>query len=57
MFILAKYVFLVLLSSSRSLATTYTSLNNEPCIIRPTFFDFNPVEIHCYPFMMDIVDG
>ena len=33
---LIKQVFTALLSFSRSLATKYVSLNNEPWMIRPT---------------------
>ena len=35
------------------------SLNNEPCIIRPTIIDLNPVELNYYPFMinLDKLDG
>ena len=35
-----------------SLATKFVSLNNEPCMIRPTLIDLNPVELNYYPFMI-----
>ena len=34
-----KPVFIVLLRSSGSLATKCMSLNNEPCMIRPTLIN------------------
>ena len=34
---------IVLLSFSESLATKCVSLNNEPCMARPTLIDLNPV--------------
>ena len=45
MFSLIKQVFIVLLSNSKSLATKCLSLNDEPCMVRPTFIDLNPVEL------------
>ena len=45
MFSLIKQVFIVLLSFSESLATKYVSLNDEPCMIRPTLLDLNSVEL------------
>ena len=41
-----KQVLIALLSFIGSLATKYVSLNNEPCIIRPTLIDLNPVELN-----------
>ena len=38
-------MFIVLMSFSSPLATKYVSLNNEPCIARPTLIDLNPVEL------------
>ena len=55
MFNLIKQVFIVLLSFSSSLArhrTTCRFLNNEPCIVRPTLIDLNPVELKYYPCMI-----
>ena len=34
---------IALLSFSESLATKCVSLNNEPCMARPTLIDLNPV--------------
>ena len=34
---------LIALSFSESLATKCVSLNNEPCMARPTLIDLNPV--------------
>ena len=44
MFGLIIEVFIVSLSFSGSLATKSVSLNNEPCLIRCTLIDLNPVE-------------
>ena len=52
MFRLLKQVFIVLLSFNRSTATV--SLNNEPCMIRPSLTDFNPVEFNYYSFMISL---
>ena len=52
---LIKQVFIVLMSFSESLArdqTRYLLLNDEPCIVRPTLTDLNPVEFKHYPFMI-----
>ena len=46
MFGLIKKVSIVLLIFSRSIATKYVSLNNEPCMIRSTLIDLNPVELN-----------
>ena len=54
MFSLIKQVFLVLLSFSSSLATKCLSFNDEPCIVRPTLVDLNPVELKYYPFMISL---
>ena len=54
MFNLIKQVFVVLLSFSRSLATKCVSLNDKPCMIRPTLIDLNPVELKYYPFMISL---
>ena len=37
---LIKQVLFVLSSSSESLATKCVSLNDEPCMVRPTVIDF-----------------
>ena len=54
MFSFIKQVFLVLLSFSSSLATKCVSLNDEPCIARPTLLDLNPVEIKYYSFRISL---
>ena len=62
MFSLIKQVFIVLLSFSESLArvakvsdrTKCLSSNDEPCIVRPSLIDLNPVELKYYPFMINL---
>ena len=54
MFSLIKQLLTVLLSFSSSLATKCISLNDEPCMIRPTLTDLNPVEFKYYPFMISL---
>ena len=54
MFRLIKQVFIALLSFSGSLTTKCVSLNNEPCMIRPTLIDLNPVELNYYPFLISL---
>ena len=62
MFSLIKQVLIVLLFFSESLArvskvsdrTKYLLLNDEPCMVRPTFIDLNPVELKYYPFMISL---
>ena len=54
MFWLIKEVFIALLSFSESLATKFVSLNNEPCMIRPTLIDVNPFELSYYPFVISL---
>ena len=43
MFSLIKQLFIILLSFSSSLTTKCLSLNDEPCMIRPTLINLNPV--------------
>ena len=45
-------LFIVLLSFS-SLATKCL-LNDEPCMVRPTLIDMNPVELKYYSFMINL---
>ena len=52
MFSLIKQVFIVLLSFSESLATKCLFLNDEPCMVRPSFIDMNPVELKYCSFMI-----
>ena len=40
------------MKSRRSLATTCVSLNNIPCIVRPTLVDSNPIKLNYYLFMI-----
>ena len=60
MFSLIKQVFVVLLSFSESLArvakveTKCLSLNDEPCMVRSTLLDLNPVELKYYPFLISL---
>ena len=42
-------MFNVLLSFSNSLTKNCVSLNDEPCMIRSTIIDLNPVEFKYYP--------
>ena len=30
------------------------SLNNEPCMIRPTLIDLNAIELNYFPFMISL---
>ena len=54
MFCLIKQVSIILLNFSKSLATKCLSLNDEPCMIRPTLIDLNPVEFKYYPLMISL---
>ena len=47
-------MLIVLLSFSSSLATKSLSLNNKPCMVRPTLIDLNPVELKYYSFMISL---
>ena len=47
-----KQVFIVLLSFSESLVTKCVSLKDEPCMVRLTLIDLNPVVLRYYPFMI-----
>ena len=53
-------MFIVILSFSSSLAyvpkvrTKCLSLNDEPCIVRPTVIDLNPVDLKYYPLMISL---
>ena len=50
-------LFFALFSFSSSLAFSQTQclfLNDESCMVRPTFNDMNPVEPKYYPFMISI---
>ena len=54
MFSVIKQVFIILVSFSSSLATKCVSLNDEPCIVRSTIIDLNPVELKCYPLIISL---
>ena len=57
MFSLIKKVFIVLLSFSEFLSRDRTKclfLNDEPCMVRPTLLDLNPVQLKYYPFMISL---
>ena len=45
---------MALLSFSVSLATKYMSLSNEPCMVRPTDIDLNPIDLNYYRFMISL---
>ena len=47
-------MLIVLLSFSRSLLTKCVSLNNEPCMNRPTFIYLNPVELNYHLLMISL---
>ena len=47
-----KQVFPVLLLFRESLATKHLLLNDEPCLVRSTLIDMNPIELNHYPFMI-----
>ena len=54
---LFKLVFIISLSFNSSLSrdgTKFISLNNEPCMIRPTLIGLNPFELKYYPFMISL---
>ena len=54
---LIKQVLIVLLSFSSSLACDRTkclSLNGEPCMVRPTLIDLNPVDLKYYPYIISL---
>ena len=54
MFSFIKQVFIVLSSFSEYLAIKYMSLYDEPCMVWPTFYNLNPVELKYYPFMVSL---
>ena len=47
-------MFIALLRFSRSIATEYVSIINEPCVTRPTLIDLCPVGLNFYPFMISL---
>ena len=52
MFLLIKQAFIKLLIFGESLGTKCVSLNDEPCMVRCTLIDLNPVELACYSCMI-----
>ena len=48
--------FIALLSSSARVTdlTKCLFLNDEPCMVRPTIIDMNPVELKFYSFMVSL---
>ena len=54
MFKFVGKAFIVLLRFSKSLATKFTSLSNEPCLVRSTVIDLNSNKLHYYPFMISL---
>ena len=54
---LTKQVFILLLSFSSSLACNQRKslfLDDEPCMVRSTIIDMNPVELKYYTFMVNL---
>ena len=54
MFSLFKQELIVLLSFSSSLVAKCVSLHDEPCMVRPTLIDLNPVEPKYYSFVISL---
>ena len=54
MLCLINQVFVALLSFSKSSTTKCVSLNNEPCMIRPTLFCLNLLELNYCPLMISL---
>ena len=55
MFSLIKQLFTVLLSFSEPLAHDWTKcmiLNDEPCMVRPTIINLDPVKTEYYPCLV-----
>ena len=52
MFSLIKQLFISLLSISKSFSTKCMFLNDNPCMVRPTLINLNPVELRHHPFMI-----
>ena len=44
----------MLLSFSISTAIKCLFLNDEPCMVRPTLTDMNPLQLKYYPFMISL---
>ena len=54
MFGFIRQAFIRLLSFSESFATKCVSLNNGPCMIKPTLVDLNFVKLNYYSFMISL---
>ena len=54
MFSLNKQVLVVSLGFSESLETKCVSLNDEPCMVRPTLIALYLLEVTYYPFMVSL---
>ena len=54
---LIKQLFVALFSFSSSLATKCVSLNDEPCMVRPTLIDFSPIELNPFKIILDKCNG
>ena len=55
MFSLIKQLFISLLSISKSFSTKCLFLNDNPCMVRPTLINLNPVELRHHPFMISFI--
>ena len=51
---LIKQVLIAFLSFGWSLTTKCVLLNNEPCMIRSTLTDLNPVELNYHQFLISL---
>ena len=54
MFTFIKQAFIAFLRFSGPLATKCISLNNDPCLARPTFISLILNELHYYPFIVSL---
>ena len=54
MFGFIKKTFIGLLSFSGFLATKCVLFNNEPCMVRPTLMDLDPVELNYFTYMISL---
>ena len=54
MFGFIKKTFIGLLSFNGFLATKCVLFNNEPCMVRPTLMDLDPVELNYFTYMISL---
>ena len=47
-------MFIAFISFSKSLATKYLLLNDEPCMVRPTLVDMNPNDLKYYLIIISL---